>query len=422
MPPKLTTSEFIKRANKIHSNKYNYSKVDYKFSNHKIIIICPEHGEFTQRPGDHILRHQGCPKCAGNLKLSVDNFIKRANKIHSNKYDYSKVIYNGGHSKVKIICPEHGEFLQEANSHLRGHKCKKCSQIEIEKRNLKKYGVSNQSKLDSVKAKVKQTCLRKYGYAFVSAVPKFKKKREKTNIRNWQVKNVFQSPKIIENFRKNWHNTKKKIIKNNRIKYGVDYPAQTKISKRNLIEKWPYTFQKIKNTNLKKYGVNNISQSHIKNMQFFNHDFLLENFLDTDKTILIDDMMQFFNISRKTCYTLMYKFNVNFIPKKGNFNPDKPAILYYLYDPEENLYKIGITNRTIEERFGKAFCSNRAIAILEQTHFKNGIDALNAEQEILEAFNYARCTNSTWPKEVGGRTEFFKEDVLRKHTKNDYTK
>ncbi len=42
------TSEFIKKANIVHNNKYNYSKVDYKNSNERIIIICENHGEFSQ--------------------------------------------------------------------------------------------------------------------------------------------------------------------------------------------------------------------------------------------------------------------------------------------------------------------------------------------------------------------------------------
>ena len=44
------TKEFIKRAKLKHGNKYNYSKVDYKTSSKKVIIICPIHGEFLQTP------------------------------------------------------------------------------------------------------------------------------------------------------------------------------------------------------------------------------------------------------------------------------------------------------------------------------------------------------------------------------------
>ena len=46
MPKKLTKEEFINRANSIHNNKYDYSKVEYKGSTIKVCIICPIHGEF----------------------------------------------------------------------------------------------------------------------------------------------------------------------------------------------------------------------------------------------------------------------------------------------------------------------------------------------------------------------------------------
>ena len=43
---KLTTQEFIEKARKIHGDKYDYSKVDYKDARTSVIVICPEHEEF----------------------------------------------------------------------------------------------------------------------------------------------------------------------------------------------------------------------------------------------------------------------------------------------------------------------------------------------------------------------------------------
>ena len=37
---KLTTEEFIERARKIHGNKYDYSKVNYVNAKTKVCIIC----------------------------------------------------------------------------------------------------------------------------------------------------------------------------------------------------------------------------------------------------------------------------------------------------------------------------------------------------------------------------------------------
>lgn len=130
MPNRLTREEFIRRARQIHGWKYDYSKVEYVNNRTKICIICPEHGEFWQTPNSH-LQGKGCGKCR-NKKISksktykTEYFIKRAKVRHNNKYDYSKTIYKGVHHKVCIICPEHGEFWQEANSHLQGQGCPKC--------------------------------------------------------------------------------------------------------------------------------------------------------------------------------------------------------------------------------------------------------------------------------------------------------
>lgn len=130
-------NEFIENANKIHGNKYDYSKVIYEHCNKEVCIICPEHGEFWQKPAIH-LNSCGCPKCGQinsqqkNL-LTIDDFISKAQTIHGDKYDYTKVIYQNWDTEVMIICPEHGEFLQKPAQHLRGAGCKKC---HIEKQRL----------------------------------------------------------------------------------------------------------------------------------------------------------------------------------------------------------------------------------------------------------------------------------------------
>ena len=58
---------------------------------------------------------------------TTEEFINDSKKIHGNKYDYSKVVYKGNKTKVCIICPIHGEFWQKPNNHLSGGGCRKCS-------------------------------------------------------------------------------------------------------------------------------------------------------------------------------------------------------------------------------------------------------------------------------------------------------
>lgn len=122
----MNNKAFLLKAKKIHRDKYDYSKIgEIKSSKNKIIIICPEHGEFIQEVNSH-LQGRGCPICAGK-KFSLKDYIKKANKIWNNKYDYSKVVWKGVNEKVCIICPEHGEFWQLPNNHLKGEcGCLQC--------------------------------------------------------------------------------------------------------------------------------------------------------------------------------------------------------------------------------------------------------------------------------------------------------
>ena len=127
-----TTENFIAEARKIHGDKYDYSKVEYKNATSKVCIICPEHGEFWQTPAMH-LTGRGCLECGGCKRLTNEKFIERARKVHGDKYDYSKVQYVRNIRKVCIICPKHGEFWQTPVSHMRGCGCPECT----EKKNKK---------------------------------------------------------------------------------------------------------------------------------------------------------------------------------------------------------------------------------------------------------------------------------------------
>ena len=125
---KLTTEEFIKRSQAVHGNRYDYSKVEYADYRSEVCIICREHGEFWQKPKNHLSGY-GCPICSGRKKMRTSDFIKKARSVHGDKYDYSKAEYKGNTEKICIICQEHGEFWQRANNHLKGVGCPKCGII-----------------------------------------------------------------------------------------------------------------------------------------------------------------------------------------------------------------------------------------------------------------------------------------------------
>ena len=130
-----TLYKFIEKAKQVHSDKYDYSKVEYINNRTKVCIICPEHGEFWQSPDTH-LRGSGCPKCVGK-SLTTEDWIKLAKTIHNDKYDYSRVEYRRCFDRLNIICPIHGEFTQVSHDHLSGNGCPQCAK-ESTKNKLRK--------------------------------------------------------------------------------------------------------------------------------------------------------------------------------------------------------------------------------------------------------------------------------------------
>lgn len=123
---KYTTQSYIEAANLVHNNFYNYSNIAFTNTKNYIDVICPNHGPFRVIAGLH-LSGSRCAKCAGNYKLSTQEFIEKAQAIHLDKYDYTETVYTTSAQKVTIKCLIHGLFTQEASSHLKGSGCSKCS-------------------------------------------------------------------------------------------------------------------------------------------------------------------------------------------------------------------------------------------------------------------------------------------------------
>lgn len=132
LPFALNTKLFIEKANKTHNHRYDYSLVKYETNKDVVKIICFEHGEFLQRPDRH-MQGDGCIKCAGTYQYDKEEFVKKSVVIHGNKYDYSKSVYLNNDSKIEIICIKHGPFFQVAKDHVRGIGCKLCSESKGEK-------------------------------------------------------------------------------------------------------------------------------------------------------------------------------------------------------------------------------------------------------------------------------------------------
>jgi hypothetical protein len=98
---------------------------------------------------------------------------------------------------------------------------------------------------------------------------------------------------------------------------------------------------------------------------------------------------------------------------KTGFKDHKKAILYYVAIDDGKYYKIGVTNRRVEERFLKE--EFERMEIIKTWHYDKGLDAYKKEQEILEKYKEHRYFNSSLI--TAGNTEVFNKDVLELDTK-----
>lgn len=132
------TEKFIRRERLVHGNKYDYSKVSYINSTTNVCIVCPIHGEFWQRPAEH-LRGKGCEACgrvvSGEKQKEMvrKTFVDRCTGIHGDKYTYDKVDYVDSHTKIIVTCKEHGDFKTTPNRILNGSGCPQCKSEKARK-------------------------------------------------------------------------------------------------------------------------------------------------------------------------------------------------------------------------------------------------------------------------------------------------
>lgn len=153
----LSKENFIKEATITHSGKYDYSLVgEFETVHEDTTIICPTHGEFTQRIHSH-RKGSGCEDCSyiergQNLAVSFSEFLGRAKSRFGDLYEYLEESYTIISENVTYICQIHGEMNQIASSHLISKGCSKC------------FGKNIKHTTESFTEKAKLTHLNFYSY------------------------------------------------------------------------------------------------------------------------------------------------------------------------------------------------------------------------------------------------------------------
>lgn len=123
---RLTEEEWNRRRKEVHGDKYECLD-EFKGYRVKLRFVCKEHGIFEQNAGNH-LRGMGCRKChVDKVRMTQEEFDKKRREVHGDKYQCLDPYPKNNRVKIRFVCPDHGEFLQDPNGHLMGKGCRKCA-------------------------------------------------------------------------------------------------------------------------------------------------------------------------------------------------------------------------------------------------------------------------------------------------------
>lgn len=117
----------------------DFSTAIYINGSSRLALTCKVHNIKFCNTAYHVVRGAGCRECrrekihraADVRRLGQAEFIKRSESKHGKLYDYSKSEYKSLTDPIKIICHEHGLFLQKPREHFRGSGCQLCAETSI---------------------------------------------------------------------------------------------------------------------------------------------------------------------------------------------------------------------------------------------------------------------------------------------------
>ena len=287
-------------------------------------------------------------------KSNTEEFIKKAKFIHGNKYDYSLVQYLNNKTKVEIICniEGHKNFMQTPDAHINiGNGCPECKKCKLS------YStdtfIKKANKVHSNYYTYQSTVYTLAGNAVTVTCP---------------VHGDFS-------VRANQHLAGQICMK-------CDIANKTKSVEEYLLE-----------------------AAAIHNDKY---DYSLVNYTTNKEQIRIVCPMH--GEFKQRASDHLAGASCPSCAKYG-FQPNKSAILYYLkITTEDNriLYKIGITNRTVNERFNLTDLSK--IEIVKQKLYDNGQDALDWETKLKRQFKEYQYKGPNILS--SGNTELFTEDII----------
>ena len=432
LDPKKTDG-FIEEANQVHNFAWKYDKTVYKNTHEKVIITCPEHGDFQQTPASH-KRGRGCPICGalkGNIsqRLTTEQFILKAQEIHDDKYDYALSKYETSQKEIKITCKSHGVFEQAPSNHMQGIGCPLCAKekisdklslpfSEFEIRARKKHGniyLYKKSNYKRIGEKAIITCPE---HGDFEQVAYFHVQGGKCPT-CWSLDTRMQAPEFI---------AKAKEVHGERYNYdriecnGVDSIVSIKCNTHGIFQ------QKVQQHLLG----SGCEQCYRDSTKLNQTDFILDcnkaHSAPNDYSHAVyENIRPKIEIicSQHPAFTPTANDHkhgggcprcAEYFRNLDNKDPNTPCYLYYLTLKHGHLifYKIGITTKGVSNRFKTL--GKDGVKIVEQTEVLTSLHkAIEAEQDILHEFKKYKLLMSDVLLTTRGGTECFSDDVMEIH-------
>lgn len=370
MGRKLDRDGVLERFRRVHGDRYDYGRVVYLGSQRKVEIGCREHGPFLQGPAEHA-RGQGCPRCARRTQTGAPPqpwavVEQRLLTVHDGRYTYDGTGYRDTNSKIRATCREHGDFYPQVASHLRGKfGCRTCS-----------YQERGQAKRLTFQDFLKRAH-QQFGHRFTYDPWSWdthnniglKKLRLLCPDHGWQETNPvnhLQSPLGCP--------TCGNFLAGDQRRLSTEEFIARSVSRHN----GKYSYERATYTNA------------------------------ADKvTVTCPEHGDFSQVASN-------HMAGHGCPRcsPGGFDPDLPAIVYYIRIDASHgaLYKIGITNLTVRERYPNSSDRERITTIREWS-YEVGSEAAAHERRVLDEFNDLRYAGLAVLAGVGV-SEIFTCDVL----------
>ena len=289
--------------------------------------------------------------------LTTEEFISKAHQAHNNKYSYENTVYKNSRTNISITCPVHGEFLQLAGRHLQGHGCSKCKYDKISN--------NKTTSLDKFLAKLQEKDYRHIEF-------------NHTNFKGMTTPIEFTCTKHGNFTIVPW-----RILNNVKGCHMCGHEEACRPARTNLTD----LIEKCDKVHGHKYDYSSVEFTKMKKL----HTIICPIHGEFQQTLSS-------HLAGRGCPSCAY----------GGFDPKKPGHVYYLAINNGEAYKIGITNRTVEERFNLTELSK--IEVVWTKYFENGQDCWDMEKEILRKYKQYRYKGN--PLLVSGNTELFSVDIF----------